>query len=84
LYYGKTLKRASSAFPLTAHPQGYFVKRINGKMHYFGERWGDPYAALRDYDFKRPYLEAGIEPPTQGSMPLREGLDASFIRRRSW
>ncbi len=44
-------------------------------MHYFGERWGNPFDALRDYEFKRPYLEAGLEPPTQGGMSLREGLE---------
>lgn len=71
----RPLKKPSPDFPLTPHSQGYYVKRIQGKMHYFGDRWGDPYAALRDYEFKRPYLEAGLEPPKQCGMTLREGLE---------
>ena len=77
----RTLEKPSPDFPLTPHPQGYFVKRIRGKMHYFGERWGSPYDALRDYDFKRPYLEAGLEPPTQGSMSLREALERFLLAK---
>ncbi len=71
----RSLEKPSPDFPLTPHSQGYYVKRIQGKMHYFGERWGNPFDALRDYEFKRPYLEAGLEPPTQGGMSLREGLE---------
>jgi len=32
-------------FPLTAHPAGYWCKKIRGKIHYFGP-WADPDAAL--------------------------------------
>jgi hypothetical protein len=28
-------------FPLTAHPAGYWCKKIRGKIHYFGP-WADP------------------------------------------
>ena len=28
-------------FPLTAHPAGYWCKKIRGKIHYFGP-WDDP------------------------------------------
>jgi integrase len=35
-------------FPLTAHPAGYWCKKIKGKTHYFG-KWGDPEGALRAY-----------------------------------
>lgn len=72
----KPHRKPSPDFPLTAHPQGYFSKRIQGKTHYFGERWGDPYEALKDYEFKRPYLEAGEEPPRLGTgITLEEALD---------
>jgi hypothetical protein len=27
--------------PLTAHPAGYWCKKIRGKLHYFG-KWEDP------------------------------------------
>ena len=35
-------------FPLTAHPAGYWCKKIRGKLHYFGP-WGDPDGALAKY-----------------------------------
>ena len=69
-------RKPSPDFPLTAYPQGYFCKRILGKTHYFGARWGDPYEALKDYEFKRPYFEAGEEPPRQGTgITLEEAFD---------
>jgi integrase len=36
------------AFPLTAHPAGYWCKKIKGKTRYFG-KWEDPDGALRAY-----------------------------------
>src|SRR5437870_9491716 len=35
-------------FPLTAHPAGYWCKKIRGKLHYFGA-WADPDGALAKY-----------------------------------
>ena len=35
-------------FPLTAHRNGRWRKKIRGKDHYFG-RWDDPYGALAEY-----------------------------------
>jgi integrase len=40
--------KPSPDYPLTAHPAGYWCKKIKGKLHYFG-RWEDPEAALRAY-----------------------------------
>src|SRR5437588_778220 len=39
-------------FPLTAHPAGYWCKKIRGKLHYFG-KWDDPDAALKSKLSKR-------------------------------
>lgn len=36
-------------FPLSWHKTGYWYKRINGKVYYFGKRWGSPHDALEDY-----------------------------------
>jgi hypothetical protein len=45
---GKTTKpnKPYPDFPLTAHPAGYWCKKIKGRTHYFGP-WSDPEGALR-------------------------------------
>ena len=37
-----------ASFPLTAHPNGQWCKKIRGKVHFFGV-WSDPDAALAAY-----------------------------------
>lgn len=55
-------------FPLTAHPAGYWSKKIHQKVHYFG-RWDDWQAALAKYQEQRDDLHAGRMPRsrTQGA-----------------
>jgi integrase len=48
-------------FPLTAHPAGYWCKKIRGKIHYFGP-WGDPDGALKNYEAQAEALHAGRKP----------------------
>jgi integrase len=45
-------------YPLTAHPAGYWCKKILGKMYYFG-RWDDPDGALAKYLAQKDDLHAG-------------------------
>jgi integrase len=48
-------------FPLTAHPAGYWCKKIRGKLHYFG-KWEEPDAALAKYLAAKDDLHAGRKP----------------------
>ncbi len=45
-------------FPLTAHPNGQWSKKIRGKVHYFGV-WADPDAALAEFLRVKDALLAG-------------------------
>jgi integrase len=48
-------------YPLTAHPAGYWCKKIRGKIHYFGP-WDDPDGALTKYLEQKDALHAGRKP----------------------
>lgn len=49
------------SFPLTAHPNGQWCKKILGSVHFFGV-WADPDAALAHYHKVAADLHAGREP----------------------
>lgn len=83
-------------FPLTAHPNGQWVKKIKGQLHYFGP-WADPDAALNLYLDQRDDLHAGRKPrqlgdnsPTVGFAlnaflsAKKAALDAAEITQRSY
>jgi integrase len=53
--------KPSPEFPLTAHPAGYWCKKIRGKLHYFGP-WSDPDGALKKYLEQKDALHAGRMP----------------------
>lgn len=45
-------------FPLFAHARGYWVKKIRGKLYYFG-RWDDPEGSLQKYLDNKDRILAG-------------------------
>jgi len=53
-------------YPLTAHPNGQWCKKIRGRLHYFG-RWDDPQGALNLFLDQRDDLQAGRQPRKPGS-----------------
>jgi integrase len=58
----KPPKKPYPEFPLFAHPNGQWCKKIKGRHEYFG-RWDDPDAALDKYLRDVVYLQAGKTPP---------------------
>jgi hypothetical protein len=63
-------------FPLTAHPAGYWCKKIRGKIHYFGP-WADPDAALAKYPAEKDDLHAGRKPrPDPEAVTVKDAANA--------
>jgi hypothetical protein len=55
-------------FPLCAHPNGQWAKKIKGKIHYFGA-WSNPGGALEKYRAfigEHPPLSAKKNNPASG------------------
>lgn len=61
-------------FPLTAHPAGYWCKKIRGRLYYFGP-WSDPDAALKRYLEQKDALHAGrLRRPDPGCVDCKDRL----------
>lgn len=61
------------SFPLTAHPNGQWCKKILGKLHFFGV-WADPDAAHQNYLRIAEDLHAGRDPSpaAEGEFTVKE------------
>ena len=57
-----------SSFPLTAHNNGQWCKKIRGKVHFFGV-WQDPQTALDSYLRVAADLHAGRQPRESNLSP---------------
>ncbi len=68
-------KKPYPDFPLFAHQNGQWCKKIRGKQLYFG-RWDDPNAALQEYLRTRDDLQAGRQPRSTTGATLAEMVNA--------
>jgi hypothetical protein len=69
-------------FPLTAHPAGYWCKKIRGKVHYFGP-WSDPQAALDKYLEQKDALHAGKKPRDSEAATVKSVANAFLNAKRA-
>jgi integrase len=69
-------------YPLTAHNNGRWCKKIRGKLHYFGY-WADPQAALTEYLAVKDDLLAGRTPrPNAGQFAVRDLCNSYLTAQR--
>src|SRR5438477_3010990 len=68
-------------FPLTAHPAGYWCKKIRGKLHYFGP-WTDPDGALAKYLKQKDDLHAGKSPRSEPAALTVKDLANAYLNAK--
>jgi integrase len=68
-------------FPLTAHPVGYWCKKIRGKIHYFGPL-ADPMGALENYRKQADDLHAGRTPRSDQDALTVKQLCNAFLNNK--
>jgi integrase len=70
-------------FPLTAHPAGYWCKKVRGKLYYFGP-WGDPDGALDNYLKQKDDLHAGRKPrPDVDGLTVKDAANAFLNHKKA-
>lgn len=72
-------KKPYPDFPLTAHNNGQWCKKIQGKVHFFGV-WENADQALQNYCDVRDDLQAGRQPRQPGVVGVRD-LVNHFLTR---
>jgi integrase len=68
-------------FPLTAHPAGYWCKKIRGKLYYFGP-WSDPDGALAKYNEQKDDLHAGRKPRPDADAATVKDVANDFLNAK--
>ncbi len=72
-------KKPRKNFPLFAHQNGQWAKKICGRLYYFGT-WDNPDRAEEKYLYERDFLQAGRVPPTPDAIGCRlSDLCNSFL-----
>jgi integrase len=70
-------------YPLTAHPAGYWCKKIKGRLFYFGP-WSDPGGALAKYLDRKDALHAGRTPrPDPDALTVKDAANAFLNAKAS-
>jgi integrase len=70
-------------FPLFAHANGCWAKKIKGKLHYFGV-WDDPDAALAKYLVEKDGLHAGRVPrPDPAAATVKDAANQFLNHKRT-
>ncbi len=78
----KTLKKPSPDFPLTPHRSGYWVKKVQGKTKYIGDRWSSPEDALREWNrIKDQLLTGETVLPDPHALQVRDAMNFFLIDR---
>jgi integrase len=69
---GEKPAKPHAAYPLTAHRNGQWCKKIKGQLWYFGT-WDDPDGALQQYLDEKDDILAGRDPRrNKDGLPLRD------------
>lgn len=69
-------------FPLTAHRNGQWCRKIRGKVHFFGV-WADHLAALKKHNAEYPYLKAGVPVPGKFEGPTVKELIDDYLNHKA-
>jgi integrase len=70
-------------FPLFAHSNGKWAKKIRGRLHYFGS-WARPDEALEDYKRQSDALHTGSTPrPTPGELTVKTLINSFLTAKKA-
>src|SRR3990172_5355962 len=68
-------------FPLFAHGNGQWARKVNGKLRYYGP-WADPQAALGKYHAENGQKPTSIPPAAEAAKPPKPRPDFPLYAHR--